>query len=234
MKPEEFQERCKPYWDIEDLFADRPNPVGKWNGGNMLLDTAMYYLILRKLGWEPTEQDRERFFNQVFQCAVPSYIGLFNRNPGRTDLQAHDDYTGVAAASSFMRPMLARGIYLHGCEHFWSYNNVEPSKWTAQTFHGRFLGQVPHYHACTDRDPGIFSRLAWVVDLQASAHSESASGVRLAWCRVEAMRSRPFAPKLAIAYWEDRVNRIWKDMGRVFTAYHGERHPFACAMKGLI
>jgi hypothetical protein len=47
----------------------------------------------------------------VKACEVSA--GVFNRNPGREDFEAHDDYVGIAAASAFMGDEFTRDILEH-------------------------------------------------------------------------------------------------------------------------
>lgn len=68
-------------------------------------------------------------------------LPLLNRAPDDVSLESHDDYVSILCAAPTTSTTVGFKIYNYGRQTRWSFNNVEPGKWTFESWLGRF----PHF-----------------------------------------------------------------------------------------
>lgn len=210
----------------EDGLVTIDRDPGRWSTGNGLLYTGIFYTLLFLRG-EALPEDVVRFSKTVYNCwQVP---GVLNRNPGRPDLESHDDYIGVMAASYHLNTPHAKIICGYGEKHWWSFNNVDPCKWALQTYHGRFPGLVGYYRMAARKPPGMLQSLMLNAKITASAcPSENASGKILTWLMTTVLEAenKPYFGD-SIELWKARMKHDYKTLNGLFSTYFKPSHPFS-------
>lgn len=229
------------YVDEEYQVTIDRNPT-KWSSGNGLLHTGIFYTILG-INNLLDYNDRRRFQRAVDLCWVrdrdsqPIY-GLLNRNFGREDKQAHDDYIGVVAGGVFTGTDVCRFIYEYGNRNLYSYDNTHPynknifSKdfWTS--FQGRFPGLIGFYKISADKYIGFFDSKS--IELKFKFQNiDDASGTIMAWLTAKAIKQKTSRFNQVIDSWEKRVSDKYGILGNLFRPYFGDRHVFS-QLKGVI
>jgi hypothetical protein len=109
------------YTDPDGLVCQDRFP-GKWASGNGLMQTGYYICLLYALN-ALDKSDIDRFKNTVIGCQDEP--GLYDRNPGRPDLNAHDDYIGIAGGSVVSGLNFHKEIFNYGRKHFWFFDNTQ-------------------------------------------------------------------------------------------------------------
>lgn len=219
------------FMDEEGLVSGVRDP-GKWTSGNGLLYTGIFYTLLC-LRREVQPGDMERFKKTVNLCYVDRgsqvFPGLLERNDKRPDLQAHDDYHGVVTASALLNTRHVHDVFAWGYANNWSYNNVDPEKWTFRTWHGRFPGQVAYYTMAARENPGVFGPcvLASKITTNALADPADAGGKILVWLMIEGVKGQHALCDEAGRFWYERMRRDYGSLGALFAKYFGPHHPFA-------
>lgn len=153
-----LREAIIPYRDEQGFILPK-----LWGGSvketeNGLMYTSIYNLMLE----EPTVGERDEFIRLVDSCSVEKdgklYTGVYHRNPGQSDnLNGHDDIALVSAASAKLNTIHKFQIYVHGKDYNWSYNNVDPEKWTFRSWHYRHFNVITQYY----RSVGLSRNLLW-------------------------------------------------------------------------
>lgn len=117
------EELIKHYID-QDLQVTVDRDPTRWSTGNGLLHNGVFLCLL--YGAEQLEEsDIARFNASVALCEDGE--GVYDRNRGRNDQNAHDDATGVAAGSAIGELKYHKDILNHGLKHFFTYENVDHS-----------------------------------------------------------------------------------------------------------
>jgi hypothetical protein len=231
------EEILKHYLDVDKLVTIDRDP-GKWSSGNSLLFTGLFYTILHKLR-EATPEDVERFSEAVGLCwegskeqAIP---GLLERNDGREDREAHDDYVGVVAASFHLGTRHAGDIYAYGKAHFWSFDNVHPGVFSfqnwARNFHGRFPGLVGFYHAGVRQHPGFINNIQLASKILANAYSDKTDidGKLMTWLMISVLEQTDYCALVgdAMDVWNKQFRKNYGTLGKMLAPYFGASHPFS-------
>lgn len=214
------------YIDSDFLITSDRDPQGVWSGGNQLLTTACYYILLCLM--DGIELDDITLFCKAFQkCEVRTYTGLLNRNPDRPDLESWDDYH-IATASYFLKTMDADCIYRYGSNNNWCFDNTNPGKFSFSNWHGRYPGQIGYYALCADKSPGFIQASLLTGNILANAYSTSADAKIKGWLRylVVSESNHPSYKKVC-AIWEKKFKEQFGTLGRMFAAYgYKPNHPF--------
>ena len=108
--------------------------VGQQGSDNGPLFTSDMYIIIKKNG-QLTDQDRLDYAYKIGQCI--GLEGLLNRVPvGQNDgLEGPDDYYGTLNGCIELDDIAIPRKFLWACvKYLGSLNNVNPGKWTAQSF----------------------------------------------------------------------------------------------------
>lgn len=111
------------YMDGEGMVTKDRDP-GPWTTGNGLMHVGLFmcFLYILKL---LTEVDILRFYNTVKLCEDGS--GIYDRNKGRNDKNAHDDAAGVVSGSAVSKLMFHKDVLQRGLSDGFIYNNVNPN-----------------------------------------------------------------------------------------------------------
>lgn len=223
MKLDEFKEEVLGHFiDTEGLVTVDRDP-GKWSTGNGILFTSLFYSILF-VNNAVTPEDFIRFSKAITRCWVGKNIGLLERNDGREDLQAHDDYH-VASASYLLKTYHSEAIWNWGKDHCWSFNNQNPQKWSFKTWHARFLGHVPYLYAASYKKLSFMQTLALKFVLKLTSW-ESADDVMKTWLKVQVLKNIEGFEK-STQSWENILQQRYGSFGKVLEKYFGTNHPFS-------
>lgn len=217
------------YMDSEGLVTTDRDP-GKWTTGNGLLYTGIFYSILA-LSRQADAADVRRFSDAVDPCWVGEHEGLLERNDGREDLQAHDDYIGVVAASYLLNTPHASKIESYGSKRCFNYNNVKPNEFSFRTWQGRFPGLIGFYRAAAKKEQGLIQKLGFSVTITSNAltSKEYYGSKILAWLRIQVIKQQTFDCRDAIEFWERRFRKDYGSLAALLAGYFGEKHVFARA-----
>ena len=225
-------EIAQHYTDPEGMISQVRDPQAKWTSGNHLLITGTYYSILSLID-TISEKDRSDFVSVVTPCEVEP--GLFNRNKGRLDKEAHDDYIGVVSASYFLDAAFKRDVLQYGRAHWWRFDNDNDGD--LESLFWRLPDFIPLVKAANGMTLNLFNILAFSVSLIANALSkkDDTSGIILRWLETQVMAKKSWAIDVEIAFWKRQILKKYPGgMGDVFGIYYGKDHPFATAMAGKI
>lgn len=218
------------YIDEECLVTVDRDPSGRWSTGNGLLYTGLFYSILAVTD-NLSIEDVRRFARAVEPCWVYAYKGLLERNDGRPDQQAHDDYIGVVVASYLLNTYHARAVHDFGKAHCWVFDNVHPTKFSLNCWHGRFPGLVGLYRVCAKQDPGFVQEVGLATSIYANALSgkEKFGGKILTWLKVQALKHQATSCMDAVEYWERKLVKDYGSFANVLAGYFGPDHAFGRA-----
>lgn len=226
----DFREEIKlHYTDPEGMITGVRDPQGKWTSGNHLLITGTYFVILSQVD-VITKEDIAALEHAVRPCEVEP--GRYNRNAGRPDRQAHDDYIGVAAGSAAVGSVLHDEIVAYGSRHWWYVNNQEPFRLGALFW--RFPGLVSFFYAAAGKRPSLLGQLVAAASIAVNAHSPRGeeSGTIMNWLKIQSFKGKGWLLDLAISYWKKRLfTKYPQGMGEVFEIYYGKGHPFSLIMQ---
>lgn len=229
MNAESFKDEVlSNYLDNQKLVSILFNPPNLSTGNGILFTGIFYYLLF--VNDLLDAKDKLRFYNAIYLCYVESqdghpYYGLLNRNPGRLDLEAQDDYIGAALCSSVGNKQIAKDIACYGSSNHWSYDNQRPFSFSLRCWHSRFPGLVGFYKICADYKLNIFN-VMWIFVKLLCPISMDASDVILDWLMMRAFKRRLIF-KYLVKYWEYRFLKIYGELSRVMKIYYGESHPFS-------
>lgn len=212
-----------PYRDSCGLILPK-----KWEGtpretGNGLLYLGIFYLLLDDVN----EEDEKKFTEIVRSCYEQT--GLLNRNPGQNDnLNGHDDYIGVCAASLKLNSPVGLEIYDYGKAHNWCYNNVEPSKFTLRSWFARMPWNITHITRCAKKSLffpiEIVEKLTTIIGIS----SEASSNI-LTWCRLKSTDG--WVWNIIKRIWTYRINKKYGSIQGLFAEYFGLDHPLVKYVK---
>lgn len=200
-------------------------------GGNQLLDTYTDLVIKHKLGCL-TEQDLYRVQNFTKGCQNGNPKGVYDRSPPhheqgrRRDVNAHDDYIGIACGSSIvMRLPFHFDIYEHGKSTGWVFDNGGGIQFTER--HKPWF-VVAYRLAAGDCDIGWFPTWQFRNIYMGKADRDSDSGRKLRWLICEMVRKTPCSPDIrgTVEGYMRSLN-VLGGIKRVFARYYGAWHPFA-------
>ncbi len=210
--------------DIESLYTDKEGLVSKdvnpteWSSGNGLLYTSIYYTLL-KLRNELIPSDVVEF--KRIYTSLQNFPGTFNRNVNRTDLNAHDDLTGLVACSRLIEPNrdAAKAVFWHGIKYQGCFNNVD-NKRTFRSLQWRHLDFMSH---CFVSAYNVRIFVPIQLDYIANINLEDTTSIILAWLQLESLNNDDVKLNFQIA-----IRKKYLDgMRSVFASYFGPTHPFA-------
>lgn len=223
------QEVLNHYMDADGLVTIDHDP-GKWTTGNGLLHTGLFYTMLEHFGLID-ESDRSRFHKTIKACEVVP--GVYNRNPGRSDREAYDDYTGVVVGSDALGLTdITRDVYEYGIKHQWCFDNTKPGEssylpnWA---WHGRFIGQVPMYIVAAREPTCLMDRvqLSGKLFLNRTLGLNGDSGSRIqCYLAASLCANRGVCVDAAGAYFKWAHDR-YLSLGNMFSYYFPYNHPIS-------
>lgn len=220
------------FMDEEGLVSVDRDPA-RWSTGNGLLHTGLFYTLLKLRGELDAGTDVGKFDRAVNRCwtdldGLPVQ-GCLERNDGRKDLEAQDDYVGVMAASYHLRTQHAGLICLFGEEHGWCYDNQNPLHPALRTCHLRFPGLVGFYRIAAGKSPGWAQIPLLAASILANSFSpkDATTGKMLTWLIVGVVREKNWLIDRAISIWERRMRSQYETLGKLFEPYFGASHPLS-------
>jgi hypothetical protein len=229
MTAQEFKQEILDHYLDQDLQVTVDRGPSKWTTGNGLLHCGIFYTLL-SLSNILDRDDCDRFNKAVFQCWVKSgnitVFGLLNRDAGRPDHEAHDDYIGVCAASFFTHSNVSALINSYGAGNHYSYDNTNPYKFDFGSWHARFPGLIGFYRLSCSLPPG------WAQTLMLLAHfkfgaSDNAKDNILDWLMAQVIKRSSSRFNGAIESWEKSLGEQFHSLGDIFAPYFGSAHPFS-------
>ncbi len=217
------------YFDQYGLVT--PSQNSPYSSDNGLLYSSQAYILLKRHG--EMKPEIESWFKRVVKsCEIEP--GLFQRLPlkhGKTRQQGPDDYIGLCAASQ----EIAERVWTYGKKHGFSYNNVEPGKWTLRSFIGRQPPFLAHVRRRTKRSIGFLYRLSEYVSagLTAKEPMGKTSNRLLQQMIVDSIVDVERVPKSKITIammtdWNRHFGPLYYEgsINGPVTIYFGKEHPF--------
>ncbi len=197
-------------------------------------------MLLKKRG-ELAEDDETEFFHTVLGCMPET--GLLIRGPGlEHDLEGPDDYYGVAAGCKATdNRELAEWIIEYGWKHWGSFNNVEPGKWTRQSWLWRQPQLMFALYCAAEKRPLLWKPWTWwlyphlwITALIIATSCMPFLAAKTDWDARRLSRLLVFTTadswlcRAAGWIWKRRLYRDWPGgMKDVDAAYYQPGHPFA-------
>lgn len=140
--------------------------------------------------------------------------GLYNRQPGGTAYERHDNYIGICALCALAgNTEYPQNMIDWWWGHWGTFNNVEPLKFKKEQI--RQPGELAIYYVAADRDPPMFCWLWFLIGMVINGFKSkpNAPQARLVWLRtfiVGLKISRlgfikRFLYKSALGYWLRRT-----------------------------
>lgn len=227
---EEIQDN---YTDVNGLVCNRPCLKTEVNpSGNGVAYTGEYLGILDARG-ELEAIDSLRWY-QIAQKVWG--LGPLSRGPNQLDPESVDDYYGFCLGNSIsVFPGWAKLALSWGFYHWGSFNNVEPSKWTFQSFLWR-QPQLLYAMACSAgkiRNPvywplSVYTSLVIATACMFSAKTDWDS-YRLTWLLIQTVSPHSWLCRQAAKLWWRRLRKAFGDEGMrgVYAGYFGVEHPFS-------
>ena len=212
--------------DMDFQITVARNP-GTWTTGNGLLFTSFFYTILY-LNNLIDREDRNRFSDCVDLCWEGStnnpIQGLLERNDGREDLEAHDNYH-IVTASFLLKTYHSESIYNYGHNYWWSYNNINPGRFTLRTWHYRHLGHVGYLCLAANKQPDWLqgTALKWKIEDCDLSRSDR---VMMDFLKCNVMLYNNNYKSSALK-WINKATEEQQTLGKLLEPYFGTTHPFS-------
>lgn len=153
--------------------------------------------------------------------------GLYNRRPGLNNrTESHDNYVAIVFCSKLLnKPEIAARIDDYGRKNFYSYNNVNPFKFSFMRIRQPY--DIMYYRIAAQRCLGLLGfiglihlYLSVLLDLIYINHEET-SGKLLSWLRFDLMKSKWYI-KPALYLWNWKIDKSYSEgIADVFGIYFG-------------
>lgn len=234
------EEVLSQFMDEEGLVTIDRNPTPR-STGNGLLFTGLFYTLLHKMR-EATAEDVARFSRTVDGCwegpyGDARYVGLLERNDGREDAEAQDDYYGVVAASFHLGTEHASQIHDFGYLHWWCFDNVDPGSLTPRFCHLRFPGLVGLYKAAVKpHHPGFLHNhlIAGKILTNAYSSKDDIDGKIMTLLMISVLEQIDYCALVgdAMNVWKKQFRKNYGTIGRMVAPYFDKPsnsfdHPFS-------
>lgn len=229
-----------------DAIADYREPTtkgvsiyrkpGDHSVDNAVLFSAIYIILLMRLARDQMQNDALKVAMEVgwFEDFIESCRqknGLLVRYPKDTGHEAPDDYIGaVAALYAVSDHSTILQWYSWGLTHDFTYDNVDPEKFSIEQCFGRFPDFAPFMKAAAGDSLNILDQFRACSAFLWSAWWDSetdTTSIILNWCKVQVLRGRYSLVDAAIRFWQQRWMRVYPTgMQSVFAVYFHPEHPF--------
>lgn len=165
---------------------------------NPLLYTSEAYILFALSGLNLMEV--KPFGSIVKQCEIEP--GLYKRHPECDDQEAHDDYTGLCAASAITADRgIAKNILNYGRNNITWFMKIIPLRYVylnsptgnlRKAWLGRMPQTVAHIRWAAGETPNLFQRLWWAAAIAKSAFGsgEDSDNWTLSWLLIQTYRNR--------------------------------------------
>ena len=225
------------YMDSDGLLTPTENPPPN-STGNGILYTAFMYMTYKQYGFL-TDTDKTNYSKTLTACQVNGNPGLYNRAPGKFDLEAPDDYIGLVASSAtqwtdlpYATDVLNYGkstSYL-GLIHY-IYNNVSPGTFSIQAWYGRQPQLPAHFAYSAGVTPAFWRQVWWALTIGTSGMKTPTdpNSWTLSWLLLSTAPTNSFISKTAAKIWYQRFSKAFPGgMKDVFSTYfQNPNHPLA-------
>lgn len=217
------QEVLAHYVDQDSLITIDRDPLARWSGGNQLLATGIFYLMLMQNG-AINDQDKATFERVVRSCFVGPNTPVLNRNPGRYDDQGVDDYYGVCAAAKYLNSPISKEIEDYGSKNSYVFNNNNPTNHNLRHWFGRFPGFPAFVALSADKTPCWFARLLLQMVIRSGCTGDCDTDIKK-WLQVQVALLNPEPYINQIEIWDESLKDTYPTLGHMFMSYGGS-HPF--------
>lgn len=217
------KEVTEHYMDIDGLVTTDKDPTTRWTGGNQLLATGIYYLLLVQNA-AITIQDKANFSLAIKKCYVGPDVPVLNRNPGRHDDEAVDDYYGVCAAARYLGSPISKEIKDYGSENSYFFNNINPTNHDLHHWFGRFPGFPGFLSLCAGEEASWFQRLLLQMVIRSGCSGDSGDDIKK-WLQVQVATLNAKTYINQIEVWSESFRNTYSSLGMLFMSYGGS-HPF--------
>jgi hypothetical protein len=236
------------YAPFQDQFclvqprSGKPGPEGTWvppeTSQNGIRFTAEMVLALARRPEFAQDSDLQGQIVRVFdRCEIKP--GLLKRSPAAqdTELEGPDDYVGRIAASAVIEDGFAQRFLDWGKDHWGSYNNPEPEKWTLRSALWRQRQVLVHAKIAKGKAPTFIEQVWWagVIGTAASADKNDHDAWVLSWFLVRTARGQEgVAIHKARELWIAKFKSAWPNgVGEVLGSYFGnQNHPAVKYLRG--
>lgn len=207
------------HYTDQDLQVTVDRDPGKWTTGNGLLHSGLFICMLH--GSDQIERtDMLRFSNAVEMCEVVP--GVYDRNQGRKDQNAHDDAVGVVSGSVLCNLHFNIDVLWHGITHLFCYDNVD-NKFNGikdlWSFRGRFPVHIAWYFALGNKL--FLPTVLLVLTSIALNKNTTKSDVKLqAYCMLESLSCKYEFLSGFRSWWLKGAN-----LPGAVASYFGQDHP---------
>ena len=234
-----------PYMDDDGFVSPSPVAPGSlYTSGNGVMYTSEFIIMASKLGiLEDDVYAKHHFVDTIEQCIDKN--GLLNRFPlvHEGGQEGPDDYYGLMNACMELKVThIPRNVLKAIFMYKGALNNVNPGKWTAQSF----LIRQPQLLTCiiSAAFPSLINPLHILIRLlclplylvsaliiatnSLFIDQKEVDTRRLGWHVMNTLKHVSLSAKLASFIW---LRRLYKDYGpkgmrAVATRYYSENHPF--------
>lgn len=133
--------------------------------GNGLMYSAIHLILLKINDWV-TFNDKSEFLDKLYFCQTSVASCILKRSPTKTDQNGWDDYIAVLSALH-MNDMLGttHEFLVKGKEYKFNFNNETPNKFTFKSWFGRSPRFVAHMYFCAEKEPNIFLKICWCLQM---------------------------------------------------------------------
>lgn len=228
-----LKEDILQYKESDGLVDTKPTHGDNEIGNSVYRDC--YYLLLElrqevvyddMSAWRASLRTQQVIFDGKY---VP---GLYSRSIWkRNELQAHDDYIGIAAVSKlYDGGRTAREIIMYGSVNWNCWNNLAPFTSTFTTWFGRHPQFIAHLKFASGMRVGIFNTLTWCLGtfFGSFAPRTNTTAWMLNYLYVKtASKDNIFVRLVTKFFFHMLRKRFPKGMNEVFTEMVGDGHPLS-------
>ena len=230
-----LKEKYQPHVDKFGLCHPKAGTISQ-NGIRFTTEMAMAL----KLNHELTPKIRVQLENAILSCEMEP--GLFRRHPTewRQDQIGPDDYVYLglfSAAIELNSGSIARRVVQYGRDHWWTFNNLQPGRFSKSAFLGRQQQLVCHLELCAGLESNWFRRawLSQVFKIAARSEKDDQDAWCLTWAidrSLEALQTQRLAKSRAT--WKAAYKRVWPEgYGALLRDYFAHDHPSCDALRGF-
>lgn len=229
-----FREACEMYEDSNGVLKDRNKVID----GNAVLYTGAKFSLLKDFN-ELNLQDLFDYDEMV--AAIEKQPGLLQRYKKPDDQEAHDNYIGAVVASVVLDDgVLASRIVRYGRKNWYSWDNLNPGKWSGKTFFARHPGFWATLKAGADEWLNPFDQLMAFIDLVMLVFSEDGSSGTLmdylqykVYTRKCSWIAEPLVRLGCVIFKAAYFRRHPKGIKESYAEYFGPEYPLAQIPDGM-
>lgn len=220
------------YTDSEGLVSKDKHP-GRWSSGNGALITAVHFVLCKLLDVARIGDvtSISHIVCMLWSGPVDALtLGLLERNDGRPDQDAWDNYVAVCAmASMYFLVHIPQAICDYGSRHFWFMQNEPGFKNWLRSAIWRFPGIVPFIHICARENINPLDR--FILGRRIEDASDGPGADITKWLMAVAVLAAVPAGWASLRTSARqkllRLNLLYGSIPAMLGQYYGPSHPFA-------